>query len=164
MTFESKAIKDFRNDLEVYRDATGKENNEILARQALNYSIKYRKLLHSHAPTASEIDEEAAFRGYKVKVRDSIRDKLGGAYTGKVRRTLKGVVHRNKRSLAVRKELNKRRSSVKCLGRSIAVWASSKNKGLIEGSAPNLGFGYTRGRTSITGRARGSFSKTRRGN
>ena len=158
-----RAMRAFKDDLVVYRDATGKQNNEVLATQALNFSIRYRKLLKDQAPKKETVEKEAASRGYKEYVRGSIREEIGAedSYKGKFKRQLNGVIHRNKRSYAVRKEVNLRKKSVGWNAKSIAGWPKKKNKEIEENTAPNFGFARTKGGKQVVGRARGKFSTTR---
>jgi len=131
----SKLLTRFQKDLELYQKATGKATNEVLATQALNFSIKYSNLLKERAPSRSEI------RGYNVRVRDSILDKVGGSYKGKFRRSVGGQRITNKRAWAVHRELARRRASVKWLSKSVAKWSKTLNKDI-----PEKRVGHTKGR------------------
>ena len=159
MTDNTKVFNAFTRDLERYKKETGKATNEVLASRALDFSIKFSKEMKRRAPSREEIDNEAKAKNYAIHVRKSIVKSVGG-FKGKTRRRVQGRAVKNKRAVAVAKELAKRRSSVTFLSRSIAKWKSSLNKG-IEEKEFRFGRAFTRRKTSEIGSTKGSFSAKR---
>ena len=167
----SKALTAFQKDLEAYQRGTGKATNEVLATKALDFSIRYSKLLEKQAPSKSEF--EGAFKGYNVRVRKSVWQKVGAqyssdvstreskvSYAGRINRSRGGVKFTNKRALAVKQELAKRRASVKWLAKSIPKWKKTLNKDLPE-SAVNFKDVFARGKSSKVSQTQGKFTKNK---
>ena len=151
-------IEELRSDLAKYVKETGKATNEVLASKALDFSIRFSKEMANLAPTPAEIEEAIKANGYAVRVRKKVVDKLGGSYKGKTRRRVKGKTLRNKRAVAVAREIAIRRSSVKFLSRSLAKWPRRLNRQIPEGSR-DFGKAFTRRKTSVIGKTKGFFTR-----
>ena len=154
----SANLNAFSRDLLRYQQATGKATNEVLAAKALDFSIKYSKEMRRLAPTPDEIENEIKRAGYAIRVRKRVVKALGGSLTGKTRRRVRGKVLRNKRAVAVAREVGIRRSSSTFLSRSVARWRSSQNSNIPEGQR-TFGTAHTRRRTSQIGKTTGTFTK-----
>ena len=153
MTGNTRVLNAFTRDLERYKKETGKATNEVLATKALDFSIRFRDMMKSLAPSAQEIDKEAESKGYRIRVRKRILNQpaFKGSFKGRTRSKAG-----NKRAFAVKKELAIRRSSVKWFSLSLARWRKSLNKNLDEGKL-TLGKSIIKG--SEIGSAKGSFTK-----
>ena len=149
----SNAYEAFKKDLAAYQRATGKATNEVIATKALDFSIRFSKIMKKLAPSAQDINKQAENRDYRVRVRKRVIDQpsFKGSFEGKTRSKAG-----NKRALAVKKELAIRRSSVKWFSLSVAKWRKSLNKNLDEGKL-TLGKSIVKG--SEVGITRGSFTK-----
>lgn len=153
----SRVLGSFQKDLIRYRDETGKASNEVIASQALNFSIRATKLFHDEAPTKDEITREAQNRDYRVIVRGRILKKLG---ITKSRRGKSRSKAGNKSAQAVQEELKVRRSSVKWIGASLPKWKKGLNKNIPEASK-KFGIAKARRTKKIVGLSEGTFSSKR---
>lgn len=153
------AIKKTVNQFEQYAKETGRSIEETIKVKGRDVTFKLRQEFKKAQPR--EVPDGTAFRGFNIRVRDQIREKIKSSEDFKgvnVRRTINGRKTRNKRAIAVHQELKKRASSRGYLAHSIAIWNKNKNKVHTDGV---LATKHTRGRKFEVGEAIGLFNQDR---